>query len=493
VLCASWRGGAFLLTTTIAVPLWLLLIAGALALFGLIDRVLSPSLRWFLQRRANRAIQELNTRLKLKIHPFKMTERRVLIDRLTHDPEVIAAAEAHAKAENMPIAVAGDMVRRYATEIVPAFSAYTYFKVGAKLARWLSTALYRVRLGYLNVAALEKIDPNATVIFVMNHRSNMDYVLVTYMASSQTALSYAVGEWARIPVLQTLIRSMGAYFIRRNARNALYRKVLARYVQMSTEAGVTQAIFPEGGLSRDGKMRPVKLGLISYILEGWKTGGRDVLFVPVGLNYDRVLEDRTLIAEIDGPPPKANMAKKIIEAFGFIGKNIWLRLTGRYYRFGYASVSFGTPRSLRAFLEGQRVGNFQDMPEGRQSEIIAALGAELMQDVGKVIPALPVSLVSTVLIEAGQAGVDELSLKARVDAKIDALEAKGAHVHIPRRDRDYAVTAGLRSLVSRRIVSEDLAGVFRIAKGEDRLVAYYANAIAHHFEGAARAEAAIAS
>ncbi len=470
------------MTTTIAVPLWLLLIAAALALFGLIDRVLSPSLRWFLQRRANRAIEELNTRLKLKIHPFKMTERRVLIDRLTHDPAVIAAAEAHAKAEKMPLAVANDMVRRYATEIVPAFSAYTYFKVGAKLARWLSTALYRVRLGYLNVAALEKLDPNATVIFVMNHRSNMDYVLVTYMASTQTALSYAVGEWARIPVLQTLIRSMGAYFIRRASRDQLYRKVLSRYVQMSTDAGVTQAMFPEGGLSRDGRMRPVKLGLISYILEGWKTGGRDVLFVPVGLNYDRVLEDRSLIAEIDGPPPKINMARKIVEAFGFIGKNIWLRLTGRYYRFGYASVSFGTPRSLRVFLESHEAGDFQRVPEGRQSEIIAALGAELMQDVGKVIPALPVSLVSTVLIEAGEAGVDQLSLKAKVDAKIDKLEAKGAHVHIPRRDRDYAVTAGLRSLVSRRIVSEDMAGVFRIAKGEDRLVAYYANAIRHHFE-----------
>jgi glycerol-3-phosphate O-acyltransferase len=67
---------------------------------------------------------------------------------------------------------------------------------------------------------------------------------------------------------------------------------------------------------------------------------------------------------------------------------------------------------------------------------------------------------------------------------IDRLEAKGAHVHVPRRDRDYAVTAGLRSLASRRIVAEDAGGVFRIAQGEERLTAYYANAIAHHFEGA---------
>jgi glycerol-3-phosphate O-acyltransferase len=472
------------MSASIPIPLWLLLLTGALALFGLFDRILTPSLRWVLQRRANRAIEELNTRLKLKIRPFKMTTRRVLIDRLAHDPEVMKAAEAHAKAEKMPLSVASEMVQKYAAEIVPAFSAYTYFKVGAKIARWISMALYRVRLGYLNVDALEKIDPEAAVIFVMNHRSNMDYILVTYMASSQTALSYAVGEWARIPVLQTLIRSMGAYFIRRGDRGQLYRKVLARYVQMSTEAGVTQAIFPEGGLSRDGLMRPVKLGLISYILDGWKPESRDVVFVPVGLNYDRVLEDRSLVAEIGGPPPKIAMTKKIAEALFFLGKNFWLRVSGRYYRFGYASVSFGTPRSLREFLKAQKVRDFQKASEEKQSELVASLGAALMSDVGKVIPALPVSLVATALIEAGAAGIDLLSLKARVDAMIDRLEAKGAHVHVPRRDRDYAVTAGLRSLASRHIVLEDAGGVFRIAAGEERLVAYYANAIAHHFESA---------
>ena len=469
------------MSALVSFPLWLVLIAGALALFGLVDRILTPSLKWFLQRRANRAIDELNTRLRLKIRPFKMTARRVLIDRLAHDPEVMAAVEAHAKSEKMPLSVAAELVQRYAAEIVPAFSAYTYFKVGAKLAQWLSKALYRVRLGYMNAEALEKIDSEAAVIFVMNHRSNMDYVLVTYMASSQTALSYAVGEWARIPVLQQLIRSMGAYFIRRASRDQLYRKVLARYVQMSTEAGVTQAIFPEGGLSRDGRLRPVKLGLISYILDGWRPQSRDVVFVPVGLNYDRVLEDRSLVAEIDGPPPKIAMSRKIAEALSFLGKNFWLRVSGRYYRFGYASVSFGAPRSLRQFFKEQKVKDFHKASEAKQTSLVASLGEELMADVAKVIPALPVSLVATALMEADGNGISLPALKAKVAALIDLLEEKNAHVHVPRKDRDYAVTAGLRSLVSRHIVSEDAGGVFRVGQGEERLVAYYANAIAHHF------------
>lgn len=113
--------------------------------------------------------------------------------------------------------------------------------------------------------------------------------------AERAALSYAVGEWARVWPLQSLIRAMGAYFIRRRSRDGLYRKVLARYVAIATEAGVTQAVFPEGGLSLDGRLQPPKLGILSYIVDGAQNAGRDVVFVPVALNYDRVLEDRVLI------------------------------------------------------------------------------------------------------------------------------------------------------------------------------------------------------
>ena len=94
--------------------------------------------------------------------------------------------------------------------------------------------------------ALKTVDPDSAVIFVINHRSNMDYVLVTYMASTSSALSYAVGEWARVWLLQSLMRSMGAYFVRRDSRDPLYRKVLARYVHMAVAGGLAQAVFPGG-------------------------------------------------------------------------------------------------------------------------------------------------------------------------------------------------------------------------------------------------------
>src|SRR4051812_41641070 len=286
----------------VTLPLWAVIIVALLAAWAAVDRILVPSVRWAMRRRANRAIDELNTRLKLRIQPFKLTKRQVLIDRLVFDPEVLHAADEYTREAGVPHEVAMEKVKRYASDIVPSFSAYAYFRIGTRIARSVSQMLYRVRIGYRNDQSLAAVDPSSSVIFVINHRSNMDYVLVTYVAATSSALSYAVGEWAQVWGLRGLIKSMGAYFINRDSREALYRKVLARYVHMATSAGVTQAIFPEGGLSRDGKLRPPKFGLLSYMVAGFDPlGPRGGGVIPVALHYHPVLGDPLLtsVAQVE--------------------------------------------------------------------------------------------------------------------------------------------------------------------------------------------------
>jgi glycerol-3-phosphate O-acyltransferase len=464
----------------VELPLWIVVLGTVFAVVALIDRVVGPSVRWFFRKRFYRAVDEINERLQLKIQPFKLTERRVLIERLVHDPQVQEAVEAHMAESGEPRDVVMARVEHHAREIVPSFSAYTYFAVGARVARMIAQSLYRVRLGALDEGALERVDREATVVFVMNHRSNADYLLVTYLASTRSALSYAVGEWARVWPLNRIIRNMGAYFIRRRSRDALYRRVLARYVRMATDAGVTQAIFPEGSLSRDGKLAPPKLGLLSYIVTGFDPAGRDVVFVPVGLNYDRVLEDRVLIgsAEKGGTP---RFPVSIPTTASFMMKMFWRRFTGRYYRFGYACVSFGEPLSLKAFLA--------QTPGG---ETVAELGAELSTRIGRVIPVLPVSLVANVFAASGSPlsvtplsvtplSVTPLSVtgvKAAAAGLLDRLHEAGAHTHIPRGSLNYAVEVGLRMLMMRGIVTE-AEGIYTAMPEEAGLLRYYANTIAH--------------
>jgi glycerol-3-phosphate O-acyltransferase len=424
---------------TVAVPVWLLVLILGFAAISFATHFLFPSVRWFFRRRAEKALSRLNARLDRKIDLFKLAQRADMVARLAYDQKVVEAAMAHATETGVPGEVAFEEAKRYAREIVPGFSATVYFGFGTRAAKWLSRLLYRVRVGKVD-QALQQLDPKATVIFVMNHRSNVDYVLVTWLVADRSAVSYAVGEWARVWPLSALIRSMGAYFIRRGSRNALYRKVLARYVQMATEEGTTQAIFPEGGLSLDGRVGPAKLGLISYIVEGWEPGDRDVVFVPVGLAYDRVLEDRVLV-EAAAAGTRRFRNRPLWVAFHAVGF-LWARFRGRTKGFGTAAAGFGAPVSLRDHLAA--------------GGSVESLGERLMAAIAGVVPVLPVPLVAKALGD-GVASRDELM--ARVEALVERLTAAGAVLKLPPQGLAVTLDEGLTPLVKRGLVTEGLQPV----------------------------------
>ena len=466
----------------VTVPLWLFVAIALFAAWSLLDRLLIPSVRWFLHRRLNRLIDRVNQRLAVEIKPFQLTKRRVLIDRLVYDPQVVAAANDYARDNKVPREVAMVEVQRYAREIVPTFNAYIYFRVGYSIARVIARLLYRVRLGYADEKTLAGVPPGTAVVFVMNHRSNMDYVLVAFLAAERTALSYAVGEWARIWPLQQLIRSMGAYFVRRNSNNPVYRRVLERYVHMATEAGVAQAMYPEGGLSRDGKLRAPKLGLLDYMLKSFDPArGNDIMFVPVALNYDRVLEDRTLLRSIDQEAPRRSFGFALKTAFGFWFGQLRLMLTGNWYRFGYACVNFGRMVSAKEWLAANAQasgGDLRALDKDQRFEMVGRLADDLMAEVARIVPVLPASLIATVLLEAEEP-IGEFDLKLRAGRLMEHFEGRGAKLYLPRGDRDYAFHVGLRMLALRHLVETTEDGLFSAVPAERPLLAYYANAIAH--------------
>ena len=423
----------------VLVPLWLLILILGFAAVTFASHFLFPSVRWFFRRRLEKAVARLNARLDRPIEPFRLARRQDMIVRLSYDPQVLAAVTDHAAETGVPGSVAFQEARGYAREIVPGFSATLYFGVAIRAARWLSRVLYRVRVGKVD-AALASIDPGATVIFVMNHRSNMDYVLITWLVSGRSALSYAVGEWARVWPLSALIRAMGAYFIRRGNRTALYRRVLARYVQMVTEEGATQAMFPEGGLSLDGRVGAAKIGLLSYVMSGYDPAGRDVVFVPVGLAYDRVLEDRILTEAAAAGVRKFRADLPAIAYFS--ARMLWRRMRGRFMGFGTAAAGFGAPVSLRAAFAADPAVT----PEAVADRLMAAIIA--------VVPVLSVPLVAYALAVA--APVDRAALALAVADAQAALGAAGAVLKLPPQGMDAVIREGLEPLIRRGIVGADL-------------------------------------
>lgn len=449
------------MTQTVQLPLWLFVLIMLFAAVTALSHFLLPSVRWFFRRRLEKAVKRLNTRLKRPIEPFKLARRYDMIQRLIYDPDVTREIVNYARENGVPENVAFEKARDYAREIVPSFSAFAYFSFAIRLTRLLANFVYRIERSDVNDRILSGIPKDATVVFVMNHRSNMDYVLVTYLAARDSALSYAVGEWARVWPLSWLIKSLGAYFIRRRARGALYRKVLARYVQMATAGGVNQAFYPEGGLSLTGKLQKPKMGLMSYLVEGFDPeGGRDVVFVPVAINYDRVLEDIVLIAAHERGDRR--FGARISVVVGFVLRKLWQKVTFQETRFGTAAVTFGTPLSLRE--------------AGAQVQV-ETLSHDLMGRIAGVMPILAVPAVCHVLL--GEQGIEDTALRKQAAALFDAVPEDYRVVDAA--DRPLEISRAIEGLVNRKLI-EERDGGWHVIEGKQAILRFYANSIAHYFQ-----------
>ena len=463
---------------TIVLPYWIFIVLVVFAAIMVLDRILLPGMRWYLKRRVNRVIEEINTRLDIEIRPIQFTRRQALIDQLVFDEKVIDAIKLYAEENEMPHTVAQEKARKYASEIIPAFNAYIYFRIGYWLAKKLARLVYRVRVGFYDNNKISESDSNSSVVFVMNHRSNMDYVLVSFLVAEKTTLSYAVGEWARIWPLQTLIKSMGAFFVRRNSGNPLYRKILERYVNMSTRAGVCQAVFLEGGLTKDGRLRDPRLGFLDYMLRDYHPqSDRDIVFIPVGINYDRVIEDRSLIRRLDKSAEKRSFWFIIKTTIKFIFKNAVLTRKNRWRRFGYASVNFGEPISAKDYCENNQV-DFSALSQDDRFSRVEVLAQSIMKNIARVVPVMPVALISEILINNKNEWKSELEIKTGCSERIAQLEKIGAPIDISSSALESVLGSAMSALIGRGLV-EEKANLYRMKQSEIDIINYYANSIAH--------------
>jgi len=370
-------------------------------------------------------------------------------------------------------------VRSYLNEIIPHFNVLSYYKVGYNAAKILLNLLYKVSVDYQDEPALEGIPKRDIVVYLINHRSNADYVVVAYVLARGVQVSYAVGEWARAWPLEYVFKSFGAYFVRRRFREPLYHTVLERYVQLITRNGVTQGIFPEGGLSRDGKLRPPKLGLLDYICRTLLEPGfdRDIWFVPVALNYDRVLEYRSLIRELVDKEDRPGRWSQLGTVLSYLASNTARLFTGRLKRYGRVAVNFGTPLSLRAWLQTQPADVLSRPKEARLTAL-EVLAREMMTRIGAIIPVTPVPLAAAALLSFGQTVVGKDAVLERMDQLRDRLEEVNAKVVRGGTRIADIWDRAWRMLGMRRLVLVDGASLVILPKGRP-LLEYYANSIAH--------------
>src|SRR5690349_4651058 len=127
---------------------------------------------------ANRIAARALLRQRARVDRFKLASRKHVRIELLTDPEIAVAVREHVAEAGGTEAAAWQRVHEYVDEIVPFFNVIAYFQVGLRLSRAVLNLFYKVTVDFEDRAAIQRLPKDAVLVYLMNHRSNADYVLV---------------------------------------------------------------------------------------------------------------------------------------------------------------------------------------------------------------------------------------------------------------------------------------------------------------------------
>uniref|UniRef100_A0A8C4RZN5 Glycerol-3-phosphate acyltransferase 1, mitochondrial n=1 Tax=Erpetoichthys calabaricus TaxID=27687 RepID=A0A8C4RZN5_ERPCA len=203
----------------------------------------------------------------------------------------------------------------------------------------------QIHKGQLEMVKKAAEEHNVSLVFLPVHKSHIDYLLITFILFCHNikAPHIAAGNNLNIPIFSTLIRKLGGFFIRRKLdecsdgkKDILYRTLL-HYTEELLRQQQFLEIYLEGTRSRSGKPSPARAGLLSMIVETiWNNSSTDVLIVPVGISYDRIIEGNYNSEQLGKPKKKESLWGVARGVFRMLRKN-----------YGCVRVDFAQPFSLK--------------------------------------------------------------------------------------------------------------------------------------------------
>lgn len=460
-----------------SIPLWFFLLLLALSFYALMQLLLFPLLRRLIYNQSSLTRNSLENTLNFGLPTYAMAKRQRWVDRLLNDEQIQQAIEA-ASEEMGSVNKAEQTAKAFASEIVPSFNTLLYFRFGYWMARKFFRAFYWIHIGQSASEKYRNIAKNSCVVLVSNHRSNFDPLLMVYLTSKVAPISYSAGEWALTTPFRQVLQAMGFYVIRRDqSGNALYQKILERYVFLATSHCVPQGVFIEGGLSRDGHMQSLRLGLINYICKASNTETcKDIVFIPCALNYDKIPEDKTLVVHKEEGFKDKGRFYSLVSFLKFFITVVTYVVPRRFRPFGYSCVNFGEPVSLRDWQKARDI-DLAQLEKGERRKHITALGEELANNINELIPILPCNLLAQAVADNKDSPLTELELKLKAMNLADQLIEQGTKVFIPDNDGDYAFSQGIYVLLRRKLIEPTGNGRFRLVAQQHKILNYYCNTI----------------
>ncbi|STY91219.1 Glycerol-3-phosphate acyltransferase [Moraxella bovis] len=337
-----------------------------------------------------------------------LSDKRNVTGQILSSPIVQEAIEKEAIRTGKTIAQIKKEASGYVGEITSDYS-HSVVRFFDHFLTWLWERLYdgvEVR----HFERVRKLAPDHQIIYVPCHRSHMDYLLLSYVIYKRgLRIPYiAAGDNLNIPVLGEILRSGGAFFMRRSFKgNALYSTVFKEYLHTLMQRAVPIEYFIEGGRSRSGRLLPPKLGMLAMTVGSYlREPAKPVVFVPTYISYERIMEGATYVGELKGKPKESENLLSLIKTAQKIERV-----------FGTVHLSFGEPLHLTQFLDKFNIKTGKDtlaLSPDEQADndkqtyaMITNIGVKIMQNINKSAVVNPVSLLALVLLSTLKSALDE--------------------------------------------------------------------------------------
>src|SRR6185437_4256845 len=197
------------------------------------------SLHELREESSGERIERLQRKLARVLRVHFRRVRTTVIDSVLNAESVRAAIAATAARENIPRAKAWKQAQKLMDEIAADYSPPFVRSVSFLLSNFWNKLYDGIAMHHFDT--LRAIAPGYEVVYVPSHRSHADYVLLSYQlqASGVVVPHIAAGVNLNLPVLGSLLRRGGAFFLRRSFKgNALYSVIFKEYMAQLIERGV---------------------------------------------------------------------------------------------------------------------------------------------------------------------------------------------------------------------------------------------------------------
>ncbi|MCL2258722.1 MAG: 1-acyl-sn-glycerol-3-phosphate acyltransferase [Proteobacteria bacterium] len=316
-----------------------------------------------------------------------------------------------------------ESAQKEANRALRSIAAKQNSTVLALAAPLMSLVFHRIYDGIeVDEAGLEKAMKVATktpVVLVPSHKSHVDYLVMSFVLWQRGYSAPLVAAGANLSFfpLGTFLRRCGGFFLRRSFRgDKIYAAAFRAYLKKLVQDGITHEFFPEGGRSRNGKLLVPKMGLFSWLVDAVLEGAReDLHFIPVAIDYERVVELSSYSAELKGKTKKNEDIGRLLASSKVLTK-----------RYGSIHLRFGNPISLAQLMQERHIQR-SAIQETQKTALVQTLASKVMHAISQASTITPHALLATALLAHQKRGL----LGDEIAERIGCLRHLAAHMGAP--------------------------------------------------------------